>query len=214
MRKNLHHVLILSAALFLSAQANAFTANHWWVGLGYYSENALNKVATDATGKTGFLGTANYPLIVKYDLAAWQSWFVAPQLNYTLLPRETKGNGAKVTLTHLVFNIGQNTSSDFEWSFGPGILRETIQGKGGTTTLNNGTGTSTFANPGRTVSIHKITLDVGGALTSGRMRYGLDLYFVAPFSSKERTQNLMLSFAYDLSASSSGGGGGMFLWSR
>ncbi|MES2803497.1 MAG: hypothetical protein V4654_13470 [Bdellovibrionota bacterium] len=207
MEKPLHHVLVLIVALLLGEQSHAFTAGHWWSGIGYYSENAINEVANNPEGKTGFFGTANYPLTFKYDWAMTQSWFLAPQLNYTLFPRETKGKGAKVTLTHIVFQFGQNTASGLEWSFGPGILRETIQGKGGTTTLNNGTGTSTFANPGRTVSIHKITLDVGGAIISGRVRYGLDLYFVAPFSSKERTQNLMLSVAYDLSGT---GGGGMF----
>lgn len=211
MEKHFHHVLALLFALLLSEQSNAYTANHWWAGLGYYSENALNEVANNAEGETGLLGTVNYPLTFKYDWAMVGNWFLAPQLNYTLFPRETKGSGAKVTITHLVFNFGQNAADGFDWSFGPGIFRETIQGKGGTVTLNNGTGTSTFGNPGRTVTIQKLTLDVGGSYVSGRLHYGLDLYFIAPFSSKERTQNLMFSIAYDLSGSISGGGGGMFL---
>ena len=212
MRNYLNHASLIFVALLIGSQSHAFTSGHWWTGLGYYSENALNKVANEASGKTGLLGTPNYPFIVRYDYALTSSWFLAPQLNYTLLPRETKGKGAKVTLTHIVFNFGQNTANGLEWTFGPGILRETIQGKGGTTVLSNGTGSSTFANPGRTVSVQKVTLDIGGAIIAGRLRYGLDLYFVAPFSSKERTQNLMFSITYDLSGSSSGGG--MFQWSR
>ena len=211
------HFLALAITLFVCSQSNAYSSGSWWSGLGYYSENALNETASDATGKKGFLGTANYPLIVKYDYAMTSTWFVAPQLNYTLFPRKTKGDGATVTINHIVFNFGQNANG-FDWSFGPGILRETIKGKGGTTVLNNGNSTSTFANPGRSVTTQNITLDFGAGIENGKFRYGLDLYFVAPFSSKERTQNLMFSVIYNFSGSGSssgrgnGGSGGMFKW--
>lgn len=207
MKSYLLHMLSIIGALLISSQSPAFTAGNWWSGIGYHSENALNEVANDASGKTGLLGTASYPFIFRYDLAIGTSWIFAPQLNYTLLPRKTKGHGAEVTLTHFIFNFGQNTSTAWDWSFGPGILRETIKGKGGTTVLNNGNSTSTFANPGRTVTIQKVTVDVATGYTSGKIRYGIDLYFIAPFSSKERTQNLMFSFTYNFSGSGSDSGG-------
>lgn len=163
-----------------------------------------------------FLGETNWPLIFRYDWAMTQSWFLAPQLNYTPLPRDVKGKTAKVTITQLDFKFGMNTSSGFDWSIGPSILRETIKGKGGTVVMSNGTGTSTFAQPGREVTIQKVLLNVGGGFTTGKYHWGADLYFVSPFSSDERTQNLMFSVTYNLSGSggSSGGGGGMFDWSR
>ena len=209
------HALTVVFAILICEQSNAYSSGNFWGGLGYYSENALNETANDATGKTGLFGTTNYPFIFKYDYEMTSGWFVAPQLNYTLLPRKTKGDGAEVTINHIVFNFGRN-SGNYDWSFGPGILRETIKGKGGTTVLNNGNSTSTFANPGRSVTTQNITLDLGAGIESGKFRYGLDLYFVAPFSSKERTQNLMFSVIYNFTGSSSGrgngGSGGMFKW--
>ena len=80
--------------------------------------------------------------------------------------------------------------------------------------MNNGTSTATFAQPGREVTIQKVLLNVGGGYTSGKFRFGLDLYLVEPFDSDARTQNLMFSVVYNISgsgSSSSGGGGGRFL---
>lgn len=222
LKKIIYPVIALLIALLLNEQAQAFTSGHWWSGLGYYSENVINEVANKNDGSKGFLGTAdNFPLIFKYDWAMTPNWFLAPQLNYTPIPRETKGGGAKVTIMHLNFKFGQNFSSSFDWSLGPGILRETLKGNGGTTVLENGTSTATFSNPGREVTFQKISLDFGGGFTTGRYHWGLDLFFLSPFSSKERTQNLMFSVTYDLSGSNGGsssstraGSGGMFNWTK
>lgn len=211
--KSIHPILTLAMLFILSNNAQAFQAKHWWAGVGFYSENALNKVAEKNDGSKGFLGATNLPLTFRYDWAVTQSWFLAPQLNYTPIPRDSEGKTAKVTLLHLAFPMGRN-HGPLEWSIGPGILRETIKGEGGTVTLNNGTSTSTFAQPGREVTIQKVSLDLGAGYTSGRFKYAVDLFFLSPLSSSERTQNLMLSLTYDLSGSRSGGGSGMFSWSR
>lgn len=206
--------LALVFAMILSDQSQAYQSGHWRSGIGYYSENVLSEVANKNTGEKGFLGTANYPIIVSYDWAMTQSWFLAPSFNYTALPRDTKGSTAKVSILHILFPFGKN-AGPFDWSVGPGFLRETIKGGGGTVTMNNGTGSATFGKPGREVSVQKITFDIGGGFNSGKLRYGLDLMFIAPLSSKERTQNLMFSITYDFSGGSpNSGGDGMFQWSR
>lgn len=209
MRSKFNPLLAFATLVLLSAQAHAYSAKHWWVGLGYYSENALNQVAEKSDGSKGFLGTTNLPLIFRYDWLVGKGWFLAPQLNYTPMPRDTEGKTAQVTITHLAFPMGRNAGA-LEWSVGPGLLRETIKGKGGTVVMNNGTGTSTFARPGQEVTIQKVTFDVGAAYTTGRYKWGIDLYFIEPLSSKERTQNLMLSFTFDLSGKGSSSGGGLF----
>lgn len=181
------------------SRAQAFKESSFGVGLGYYSQNFLNKVAQSETGEAKLLGEANYPLNLKYDVEISSEWFFSPQLSYTFSPRKTPGSTATVTLTHLAFFFGKNMgspSSKWDWYFGPGALQEDIKGKGGTEQLPNGTSTATFALPGRTSSIKKLTMNAGSSFTWNRARFGLDLILENAFSSTKRTQSLMLSYSY------------------
>lgn len=170
------------------------------VGLGYYSENFLFKTADSDTGTTGLLGEASYPLVLKYDMVLKGNWFIAPQLSYTLLPRKTNGSTADVTNAHLIFQFGKNFSMNrnnvWDWSFGPGYLYQSIKGKGGTMVLNNGTGTSTFAVPGNTSTIQKVTINGGVSYSFLNYRVGFDLFFLNFFSNTKRSQNFMINFTY------------------
>lgn len=213
MKKIFCRTLVFTVLHLLALEAYAFTSNHWWIGAGYYSENALNKVATKSDGSKSLSGAMNLPLVIRYDRAIRaNSWFVAPQLSYSLIPRDTEGKTAKVTIMHLAFPLGKNEGA-FEWSVGPGLLRETIKGQGGTVEMSNGTSTATFAQPGREVTLQKVTLDFGAGYITGRFKFGFDLYLIAPLSSSERSQNLMFSITYDLSGAT-GGGQRMFAWSK
>lgn len=164
-------------------------------------QNVLNKTAQDEAGKTKLFGEPNYPINLKYDFSISPSWYLAPQLSYTLFPRSNPGSGSKVTLLHLSFLFGQNFSSStstWDWYFGPGFLNQTIKGSGGTTELDNGNSTAIFAVPGATANIRKITTNLGTSWTSGSFRFAADLIFENAFSSTKRTQSLMVSTAYSL----------------
>lgn len=174
----------------------AFKDNSVGVGIGYFSQNFLNETTQNQAGTTSLLGEANYVLNLKYDASIFSDWFLAPQLSYTPSPRQSSGSSAKVTLTHLSFLVGKNINSEFDWYAGPGLLQEDIKGNGGTVILNNGTTYATFALPGSSSTARKVTMNLGSSCLLGSSRVALDLSFESAFSSSERTQHLMLSYAY------------------
>ena len=178
----------------------AFREGTITAGLGYYSQNTFNKVSKEASGQKGFWGEILYPINFQYDFRLDESWYLAPQLSYTFLPRKSAGDTAKVTFFHLVFPFGtqisESTENIWDWYVGPGFIQYRIEGAGGTVQMNNGTGTSTFAVPGATATIQKVTTNLGTSFEYLRARIALDLIFENIFSNTKRTQNLMLSFSY------------------
>jgi hypothetical protein len=81
---------------------------------------------------------------------------------------------------------------------GVGLLNRKIQGKGGTVQLDNGTGTATFALPGRTVQSRTITFNLGSAFNYGPSRFALDL-MIEGLTSEKRSFDIMVSYAYSFS---------------
>ncbi len=190
---------LIIVGTLLSQITFAFSPDSYSLGVGYYSQNILNKTSQSETGETKLLGEASFPITLKYDFAISPSWYLAPQFGYTLLPRKAPGSTADITLMQLSFLFGQNfssMSSTWDWYFGPGFLQQTIKGKGGTMELPNGNTTATFAVPGGTSQIRKVTLNLGSSYSFDRARLGLDLIFENAFSSTKRTQSLMFSASY------------------
>ena len=199
-----YFILIL---LFEAQFAKAFENQKFAVGAGYYSQNVFNAVSTADSGSTGVLGETSYPLNLRYEtsLKSLGNWYLAPQLSYLVLPRKTSDDMAKQTFAHLVFSFGKDFSrqggTHWDWSVGPGIMRYETKGNGGTTVLSNGTGTATFAVPGRTTTIQKLTTVAGVSFSTGASRLGADLIVENLFSSTKRAQSLMLSYAYRFGSS-------------
>lgn len=198
---------LFSLGLLLPSPSYAFKHKTASLGFGYYSQNVLNKTAAKDDGSTGLLGEPSYPLNLKFDYSLTSDLFLAPVLSYTVMPRATPGDSAKVTIAHLVFQFGKNFggggSSTFDWYVGPGLISYEIKGAGGTTVLSNGTTTATFAVPGKNISVRKVTANFGGSINFNQSRIGLDLIVENIMSSKKRTQSMMLSYAYQF-------GGGLF----
>jgi len=179
--------------------ANAFVENSLYMGIGYYSQNALGKTTSSTNSVPSLLGTTSYPLNLKYDWRVSMDWYFSPQVGYTPMARSASGDSAKITLLYLTLPVGQNLQSGvgthWDWFFGPGYLQSTIKGAGGTTVLSNGTSTSTFAVPGESVTGQTITFGGGGSYNFGSSRVGLDLILEGLLSNK-RTASFMLSYAY------------------
>lgn len=194
---------LASLVILLNCQSVfAFENNKFALGAGYYSQNIFNAVSTADTGNTGLLGETSYPLNLRYEtgLKSLGNWYFAPQLSYLIIPRKTSDDMAKQTFAHLVFSFGKDFArqgnTSWDWSVGPGIMRYETKGNGGITTLSNGTGTSDFAIPGRTITIQKITTVAAISFSAGSSRIGADLIIENLISSTKRAQSLMLSYAY------------------
>lgn len=185
-------------ALLFCVPAAAYKDNSFLVGVGYLSENALGKTTTSPNSSPGFLGAASYPLNFKYDWNMNFNWFASPQMTFTLFPRSSAGGSAKVTTLHFVLPFGTNlgTSAEWDWFVGPGLMRRTVEGKGGTTVLSNGTGTATFAMPGESSSSQTITFNTGTSYNWEDHRFALDLIIDGMMSGRKRSMSFMLSYGF------------------
>jgi hypothetical protein len=188
--------------LFMSSPVFAFKDGTPYVGVAYYSQNILGKTTTSENSSPNFLGAASYPLNFKYDWGFSYDWFLSPQLTHTPVPRGSADNSAKVTTMLLAFPIGKNFgfSSDkvWDWFVGPGFLRYTIQGAGGTESMSNGTGTAVFARPGRSSTVQNVVMVAGSSFNLRRSRFGLDL-IVEGLAGAKRSESMMIRFDFNLS---------------
>lgn len=192
-------IFSLLAFSFYTQSALAFKNKIFGLGLGYYSQNALNTTSQTDSGSSSFLGEPNYPLNFTYDIAMSAYWFLGQQLGYTLLARSSAGKTADVSLLYYSVRAGTNLSTTngiWDWFLGPGFMQEEIKGKGGTTEINNGTSTAIFAIPGKSSIVNKIFLDVGTSWSISRNRLGFEVIVENPFSSTKRAQSLLFSYAY------------------
>jgi hypothetical protein len=196
-----HCLLLFSIALLFSNSSWAFKNNASYVGLGIYSQNILSRVSSKDDGTGSFAGSNSYPLLLKHDWGVFGDWFFSPQITYTLMPRSSAEDSAKTTIMHVMFPYGKNAGSGggqgWDWFVGPGIIRYEIKGAGGTTVMSNGTGTATFALPGRSAVIQNITLNTGVGYGFGGSKVSADLIIENMGSTGKRAESLMMSYAYN-----------------
>ncbi len=187
--------IVLSLIFSLTSSLSfAFSDGSVGLGLGYLAENSFNRITKTSNGQpNALIGTTSFPLLLNYEKSILGDWFIAPSIAYTFFERQTVGSSGKMTLMHLSLPIGKNFSGNMDWYVGAGFMSRTLKGAGGIVNLNNGSGTSDFALPGKTVSSQTITINagIGGALGEGRL--GADLISEGLLSVK-RTFSFMLNY--------------------
>ena len=192
--------LISLILLGQSPKASAFDDGAIRFGLGFYSQNVAGKITNTADGAPASMGATTYPFFVKYDLAFTSEWFFSPSLSYTPLGRASAGDSAQTTMLQVLLPVGTDFMRGPDWSWdwqsGVGIANYSTKGKGGTEVLSNGTGTATFARPGRSTTVQTVVFELGTALNYGWARYGVDLLFEGLLSSGKRSQSLMFSWSF------------------
>lgn len=181
--------------------AAAFSSGGIKLGIGFYSQNSGGEITKQADGAPSSLGSSSLPLFLKYDWNFMGGWFFAPQLSYTPIGRTSAGDSTTTTMTQLLLPVGTEITRSGEmivdWEAGLAVSQYTMTGAGGTEQLSNGTGTSTFARPGRTVTTKTVALMGGISASQARLRFAFDL-FIEGIATEKRTPSLMLSFAYML----------------
>jgi hypothetical protein len=204
-------ILSLLVYILCSVSCTAFASSKYLLGFGYFSQNAMNKTTKKETGEPSLMGTNMFPLIFAFSTPVFEGWLIEPQIQWTPAPRSTE----TLTSSIFVFSLaaGMVITESWNWYLGPSYYSTTLKGKGGTKELNNGTSTTTFAVPGRSVTTKTLALDIGTAVqfSSYRIAFGSLVESIMSNSGK-RTYNLYLNFAYDFggSSGSSSSGGGIF----
>lgn len=191
---------IFSLLVIGSSDANAMSDGGFFAGIGLYSQSSFNKTTKSDDGSPSLFGAYSFPLVLRYDYVFSDPWSVAPALYYTILPRSSGGSTAQTTFMHLSIPATykfEAFENELEWCAGVGLSMYQVKGAGGTKTLNNGTGTSTFAVPGGTSTAKLVTLDLGMALLYESHRFSFDLFLEGPGSEDKRTINMMLGYMYE-----------------
>lgn len=194
-RLRLFTLLCTSYLLLASAVGESATPKSLGVGLSLTSYQ-LNKLATSASGKTSTFGTTFYNLQLEYHIPLTKMTLFSPRLNYmheSIHAVEAEDKGSKSSLNYLVLPFTFNVHDLWDFSSGMTIVRYTVKGKGGTIELDNGTGRTTFARPGRTVTSTTAGLMFGVAFNYKQLRSGLDLMVQGPFSAERRSLSSVLS---------------------
>ncbi len=180
--------------------ALAFKDNSITLGVGYYSQNSLNRISNNDSGSTGILGKLFTPLNLRYNYGFSSDWFVSGGLSYTLVPRAMPDSNGQVSFMHLTSLFGKNMygSGNSVWDVyaGPGIMKYTIKGSGGIVTMSNGTGTANFAVPGGTSTVQKLTTNLGTSYSVDKSVFNFEMIIENLMSAKKRTQSLMFGYAY------------------
>lgn len=176
----------------------AFKDKSIYLGAGYYSQNAFNKITKSDDAKPTMWGTTSYPLHVKYDLSIMQDWFFSPALYYSLIKRNAAGSSAEITMIHLTLPFGKNFSSgdSWDWSVGPGLMQYQMKGAGGIQQLNNGGSTANFALPGRTVTVRTVTSNAEIGYNQNSFRVGMALIIEGLLNNTKRTESFFINFNY------------------
>ena len=163
-----------------------------YLHLGLLEDN-FNRVATSDNGTSGLLSAPLPTLGVSLRIAGFM-----PGVVYTPLGRSGAGDTSKAKL--LVFELPYLWSlvDSLELKTGVALMYKTISGSGGTVDLNNGTGTATFAKPGRSATSSAGAIHLGLAYTlTEDGRVDLDAWISGAFSSR-RAVTLFLSAAWGI----------------
>jgi hypothetical protein len=182
--------LALLLVMMIPVRGFASPGKTLYVGTGVFLQNMLTTTTTPESTSNA-LGQINLPqLSVMADFRGSSGFGFAPSIALTPVAI-AGGNGVKKSMLlaslPLAWSLGQSAS----FKFGPGLLQYSVTGDGGTTQLNNGTGTSTFYLPGETRTSKVFVLNVGMGFDLFRnFRFDLDAVVPGALSSK-RALNLM-----------------------
>ena len=194
---------LIAAGLILfvmESTSQAVVPRSFSTGVGFLS-HGLNRVAQAPTGETSLLGTSYYNLDFQMHFPLWDEWHFSPRIVWMpefLYPTRAPNSSVKTSFLILGLPVTYNLSSNFDFSGGLALIQYNIAGPGGTTTLQNGNGTSTFALPGRSESSKTLGLLLGASYNSGSYRVSLDTMTEGATSNSKRTFSLMLTLSYSL----------------
>lgn len=181
-------------AFLVLATSTAWADRVLQLGTGILSFEAF-KHTTDKTASLSKLGT-NYtlPLQVQTRLSIMDRAF-APRLLYTLISKESKDKGSTSSILLASLPWVHSVGPDLDFSAGLGYMSRSIKGKGGTTELGNGAGTSTFGLPAQTRTSSNFHLESGIHYRSDPYVLSLEAMLVSAFSER-RSLSILLTLNY------------------
>jgi hypothetical protein len=189
----MRYTILITFYLF-SLSALGLERNRLGLGSNQIYMGMLNKVTSQSSGKTDFLGTHHmYPITVNFQHQLNSDWYWIPTLTYSLLPRKTEGGAVEETILMLGTPFGKNVGQNWDWFFGPGLYRYSITGKGGSFTDPNG---NSFYYPDGSATNQLLYLSGGMGWTYDDLRFAAEIICLGCSSNEKRTLGLSFLFSY------------------
>jgi hypothetical protein len=165
-------------------------------GIGGYFRDFFRsgRNAKDGSGS----GLSLYPVIhlgACFELG--DGWALWPAAAWSPLGRGGPEDATSTRVLPISLRLRKALES-WEVYAGPGVSYYWISGNGGTMRLSNGSSSTVFGLPDRTVSTRMFTLQLGAGKVVGRLHYNLDFTVAAAFSSARRSADMLLSVGYEL----------------
>lgn len=181
--------LIVVVLIFpMEAWCYAFGSTYSF-GAGIFNHNA-GKTATDATSTAKPFWNEVYTQLSLTSIHPINfDWAFSPTFFYALPSKKSPEGNSSSSVFGLNLRGLYLLSSGWDIHFGLGLLYYRIVGTGGTVTLSNGSGTSTYASADKTKSSNQFALDLGGAYTYQGWRFEASLLVTNALASSKMALN-------------------------
>lgn len=169
------------------------------IGISLLS-HGLTKTTQSPSAKADLIGPTYYNFNIQTHFQITQNWLLSPELIYMpnfLLPRQSPDSTVKTSFMILGLPLTHSLNSTLDLDIGPAIVSYEIKGSGGTTTLNNGNGTSTFAIPARSETTRTIGILAGVNFIKIPYYFGLQAMAEGILDSQKKNYSLILKFTTD-----------------
>jgi hypothetical protein len=192
------NIIFLLIGLLLGAPAHAAKNSPSIIqdinfNLGLHTEfyNAIQKDDSGGLRKLDFAPTIGIGLVIP----SFYSWNMLPEFNW-VLPKTYEDSHIMVNTFMYRFDMGYDALDWLRLRIGTSIMHLNQQGKGGSTKVNNGTGTSTFYYPSENRSSLNNTLDFGLETLIDKYAVRLQTYTYSVFKKEQRQISYTLFFTY------------------
>ena len=184
----------------LGSKAQALSLDRYGFGYGLLSSGMFSESVT-SSGEPSVYGSMTFHFLTAH--INWKADYkYGLRLGYTVLPRESKDGAVDVTQLLISPQFGVPFAGNWEWNTSVGYLQTKSKGNGGSVTLNNGTGSSTFYRPSNTVTSQVINLETGlKYYFSGGWFASGDLFFNSLLGER-RNMSLFITLGYSFGGSS------------
>ena len=155
-------VTLLTTLLLSVTQVRAESKlGNAWVGAGALGYT-MGQSSGNASGDASALGAVYPTLGIGIDANVYDFLYAGLEFAFTPIPKEQKGNSASTQVLLISVPVkARPWGEGLDFKLGPGVLFYYIDGKDGIVQVNNGTSTSPFARPGRSVTSRIFTVDAG-----------------------------------------------------
>jgi len=187
-------VFLLLTQLIPTGWANTGAAESVYVNLGTHTEY-FNKVQTDSSGDTRkfeIAPTVGAGIVINFP---YDRFKFLPELNW-VLPHDGLNNNVIKNLFMLRADIGYDPLDWLRFRLGSSIMHLNQHGRGGTTKINNGNGTSTFFNPDENRSSINTTFDLGAEILFEDWALRLQTYTYSLFAHDQRQLSYTIFISY------------------